>query len=256
MHKIPVGETISGAYGFAFAGFLTVLGTVWFPYLLLLAIDGGAVYLIAPDLPAQLMHGNIDMSFVYSSASRARDLHAREFRLRLDDHRRPAGARAGAGAGTDVLLLFAGRVRLADVGRLLPRHRRAHLRRRDHGRGHDGAVHRRRPLRSAFRDSDRRDPGHRRRSAGSSMPACVSPSSCRPSSWPRRTSDSSAPGSWAAEISGGSSPWPSSSSCPSLIGLDIVWSAVIGPFIPFDLLRQFHQGMTPDQINDFYAGNR
>ena len=66
MHKIPVGETISGAYGFAFAGFLTVLGTVWFPYLLLIAIDAGAVYLIAPDLPAQLMHGNIDMSFVYS----------------------------------------------------------------------------------------------------------------------------------------------------------------------------------------------
>src|ERR1700722_6731115 len=66
MHKIPVGETISGAYGFAFAGFLTVLGTVWFPYLLLLAIDGGAVYLIAPDLPAQIMHGNIDTSFIYS----------------------------------------------------------------------------------------------------------------------------------------------------------------------------------------------
>jgi hypothetical protein len=66
MHKIPVGETISGAYGFAFAGFLTVLGTVWFPYLLLLAIDGGAIYLIAPDLPAQVMHGNIDTSFIYS----------------------------------------------------------------------------------------------------------------------------------------------------------------------------------------------
>jgi hypothetical protein len=66
MHKIPVGETISGAYGFAFAGFLTVLGTVWFPFLLLFAIDGGAIYLIAPDLPAQLMHGNIDTSFIYS----------------------------------------------------------------------------------------------------------------------------------------------------------------------------------------------
>lgn len=66
MNKLPVGETISGAYGFAFAGFLTVLGTVWFPYLILLALDGGAVYLISPDLPTRLMHGDIDVSLVYS----------------------------------------------------------------------------------------------------------------------------------------------------------------------------------------------
>jgi hypothetical protein len=30
MHKVPVGETISGAYGSAFAGVLTSLGNVWF----------------------------------------------------------------------------------------------------------------------------------------------------------------------------------------------------------------------------------
>lgn len=66
MNKLPVGETISGAYGFAFAGFLTVLGTVWLPYLVLFALDAGAVYLIAPDLPTRVVHGDIDMSLVYS----------------------------------------------------------------------------------------------------------------------------------------------------------------------------------------------
>jgi hypothetical protein len=60
MHKIPVGETISGAYGFAFAGFLTVLGTVWFPFLVLGAIDAGLAKLLAPDLFDQIRHGNID----------------------------------------------------------------------------------------------------------------------------------------------------------------------------------------------------
>jgi hypothetical protein len=30
MHRVPVGETISGAYGSAFAGFLTSLG--WFRF--------------------------------------------------------------------------------------------------------------------------------------------------------------------------------------------------------------------------------
>lgn len=64
MHKIPVGETISGAYGFAFAGFLTVLGTVWFPFLVLVALEGGAVYLVAPDLPSRVLHGDIDMTLI------------------------------------------------------------------------------------------------------------------------------------------------------------------------------------------------
>ncbi len=32
MNKLPVGETISGAYGFAFAGFLSVLGITDLPH--------------------------------------------------------------------------------------------------------------------------------------------------------------------------------------------------------------------------------
>jgi hypothetical protein len=64
MHKIPVGETISGAYGFAFAGFLTVLGTVWFPFLVLGAVDAGLMKLIAPDLFDQIRHGNFDTTLM------------------------------------------------------------------------------------------------------------------------------------------------------------------------------------------------
>lgn len=66
MHKIPVGETISGAYGFAFAGFLSVLGTVWFPYLVFLAFSAGVVYLIAPDLPGHIMRGEFDATTMFS----------------------------------------------------------------------------------------------------------------------------------------------------------------------------------------------
>lgn len=60
MRKIPVGETISAAYGFAFAGFLNVLGTVWLPYLLLIVLSGGVIYLLAPDLPGHMMRGEFD----------------------------------------------------------------------------------------------------------------------------------------------------------------------------------------------------
>jgi hypothetical protein len=66
MHKIPVGETISGAYGFAFAGFLSVLGTVWLPYVAFLAFSAGVVYLIAPDLPGHLLHADFDATTFYS----------------------------------------------------------------------------------------------------------------------------------------------------------------------------------------------
>jgi hypothetical protein len=66
MHKIPVGETISGAYGFAFAGFLSVLGTVWFPYLIFVAFSAGAIYLIAPDLPGHVMRGEFDATTLFS----------------------------------------------------------------------------------------------------------------------------------------------------------------------------------------------
>lgn len=66
MGKIPVGETISGAYGFAFAGFLTVLGTVWFPFLVFLAFCAGVVFLVAPDLPGHIIRGEFDLPVLYS----------------------------------------------------------------------------------------------------------------------------------------------------------------------------------------------
>jgi len=62
MAKIPVGETVSSAYQFAFARILSVLGIFWFPYLIYGAIIAGSVYLFAPDLPNQIMHGPYDAS--------------------------------------------------------------------------------------------------------------------------------------------------------------------------------------------------
>lgn len=47
--KMPVGETLEGAFSFAIRNILSVLGTVWFPYLMAVAIVGGAVYLMHPD---------------------------------------------------------------------------------------------------------------------------------------------------------------------------------------------------------------
>jgi len=66
MNKIPVGETISGAYHFAFAEILSVVGVFWLPYLLLAAIVAAAVHFLAPDLPNQMMHGPWDLSLAMS----------------------------------------------------------------------------------------------------------------------------------------------------------------------------------------------
>ncbi len=65
MQKIPVGETISGAYAFAFVEFLSVLGTAWFPYVILMAFDAGVILLLAPDLPGQFMRGEFDLAFLF-----------------------------------------------------------------------------------------------------------------------------------------------------------------------------------------------
>ncbi|MGD0144156.1 MAG: hypothetical protein ABSC92_13440 [Rhizomicrobium sp.] len=62
MNKIPVGETISGAYSFAFTKILSVLGVFWLPYLIAAAIIAAAVHFFAPDLPHQLVNGPWDLS--------------------------------------------------------------------------------------------------------------------------------------------------------------------------------------------------
>jgi hypothetical protein len=66
MNKIPVGETISGAYSFAFTKILSVLGVFWLPYLLFVAIVAAAVHFLAPDLPNQILHGPYDFSLAMS----------------------------------------------------------------------------------------------------------------------------------------------------------------------------------------------
>lgn len=63
MNKMPVGATISGAYQFAFAGFLDVLAVVWLPVVVMAALAAGAFYLLAPDIVSRVLHGAFDMAF-------------------------------------------------------------------------------------------------------------------------------------------------------------------------------------------------
>ncbi|HUO94216.1 MAG TPA: hypothetical protein VMU22_14925 [Rhizomicrobium sp.] len=66
MNKLPVGETISGAYGFAFADFLSVLGIAWLPHVIYVLLIAGIVYGLAPELPGQIMNGQFDISTLYA----------------------------------------------------------------------------------------------------------------------------------------------------------------------------------------------
>jgi hypothetical protein len=47
--KIPVGRTIEGAFSFVFRNFLSVIGVIWFPYLVATAIIVGATLWLVPD---------------------------------------------------------------------------------------------------------------------------------------------------------------------------------------------------------------
>lgn len=66
MRKIPIGETISGAYSFAFAGFLSVLGIAWFPHLVLLAFAGALIYGLDPGLPGEVLRGEFNPGMLFS----------------------------------------------------------------------------------------------------------------------------------------------------------------------------------------------
>lgn len=59
--KLPIERTIVDAYRFAFAGFLSVLGTLWLPYLILAVIGFAFVRLLAPDVPEMLKTGALDL---------------------------------------------------------------------------------------------------------------------------------------------------------------------------------------------------
>ncbi|MGB8365047.1 MAG: hypothetical protein ACLQUZ_16900 [Rhizomicrobium sp.] len=68
MDRIPVAKTISGAYGFAFGNILSVLGIIWFPYVILAAIAAGAVFGLAPGLLGDIMHGEIGPPLFFAIA--------------------------------------------------------------------------------------------------------------------------------------------------------------------------------------------
>ncbi|HEX3809443.1 MAG TPA: hypothetical protein VHW02_07050 [Rhizomicrobium sp.] len=50
MHKIPMSETVSGAYNFAFKNFLSILGIAWFPYVLVGALLTAGVIEMMPSV--------------------------------------------------------------------------------------------------------------------------------------------------------------------------------------------------------------
>lgn len=48
MKKIPLEATLGGAYRFLFTRILSIIGTIWLPLVLLIAIGGGLVYWLVP----------------------------------------------------------------------------------------------------------------------------------------------------------------------------------------------------------------
>lgn len=60
-NKVPVGQTISGAYNFAFTRFLSILAIVWLPYAVFAVIAVGLALLAVPNLPRMLMTRDFDI---------------------------------------------------------------------------------------------------------------------------------------------------------------------------------------------------
>lgn len=48
MHKIPLESTIAGAYRFLFTKIVSVIGTLWLPFVVVALVSGGALYLTVP----------------------------------------------------------------------------------------------------------------------------------------------------------------------------------------------------------------
>ena len=66
--KIPVERSIADGYGFAFRHFVSVLGTVWLPYLVLLIVSLALVWLITPNLIGMLEMQELDVAALTSLA--------------------------------------------------------------------------------------------------------------------------------------------------------------------------------------------
>ncbi len=69
--KIPLEETIAGGYRFLFTNIVSVIGTLWLPYLLLAAVAAACGYVV---LPHGLLQGNLshfDMSVLMQPQAHA-----------------------------------------------------------------------------------------------------------------------------------------------------------------------------------------
>jgi hypothetical protein len=249
MGKIPVGETISGAYGFAFAGFLTVLGTVWLPILVLLLFDAGVVYLISPDLPGRVMHGDFDMSLVYSYHRVRGLLGLANFiigaMITVGLQERALGRVQGPtffyfSLGAPVWRLIGAYI-LAIIALVIVGILTAVVA----GGTSYAAVHfvPRFGWAIAFAIIIA--------AVCWFIYACVRLTFLLPAVVVAED-QIGLPRAW--ELGGGNF-WRMFAVAfvvfvPFWIGLYYVWNALIGPFIPWDIFSQFHRGMTPDQVND------
>ena len=64
MPKLPVGRTIESAYSFAFRHFFAVLGIIWFPYVVMIAILALPAIALVPPLVDAVEIGTFDFSMV------------------------------------------------------------------------------------------------------------------------------------------------------------------------------------------------
>lgn len=62
MHKIPMSDTVSGAYNFAFKNILSVLGIAWFPYAVAFALIAAGIVALIPSF--ELLRTGADPSAI------------------------------------------------------------------------------------------------------------------------------------------------------------------------------------------------
>ncbi|HEY6577851.1 MAG TPA: hypothetical protein VIY09_00885 [Rhizomicrobium sp.] len=60
--KLPVERAITDGYHFAFTRFLSILGTIWLPYLVFALIAIGLAWLMVPDLPRIFFTHDVDIA--------------------------------------------------------------------------------------------------------------------------------------------------------------------------------------------------
>jgi hypothetical protein len=66
MNKIPLEATLVGAYRFLFTRIVSIIGTFWFPYLILAAVIGGCAWMVLPHEVFQGDFSHVNRALIYS----------------------------------------------------------------------------------------------------------------------------------------------------------------------------------------------